>query len=50
MIAEGSNRQVRDFSKVGDAIPVPNLIEIQTKSYARFLQENRGPHLIGHAQ
>ena len=27
-----------DFSKVGDAIEPPNLIEIQTLSYARFLQ------------
>jgi len=43
MIAEGTNRTIRDFSKVGDAIPVPNLIEIQTKSYARFLQEHVAP-------
>ncbi|HRX85217.1 MAG TPA: DNA-directed RNA polymerase subunit beta [Phycisphaerae bacterium] len=42
MIAEV--RKVRDFSKVGDAIPVPNLIDIQTKSYARFLQEHVDPH------
>ena len=27
-----------DFSKVGDAIEPPNLIEIQTRSYDRFLQ------------
>lgn len=30
---------VRNFSKVGDAMPVPDLIEIQTESYKRFLQE-----------
>ena len=30
---------VRDFSKVGDAIAVPDLIGIQTRSYARFLQQ-----------
>ena len=28
-----------DFSKVGDAIEPPNLIEIQTLSYERFLQD-----------
>ncbi len=43
MIASGSNGAVRDFSKVGDAIPIPNLIDIQTKSYARFLQEGAAP-------
>ena len=30
--------KVRDFSKIGDAMPIPNLIDIQTASYARFLQ------------
>ncbi len=30
---------VCDFSRVGDAHPIPNLIQIQTDSYARFLQE-----------
>ncbi len=30
--------QIRDFSRYGDAIPVPNLIEVQTASYERFLQ------------
>jgi len=29
---------VRDYSKVGDGIPVPDLIGIQTTSYARYLQ------------
>ncbi len=29
---------VRDFTKHGDALPVPNLIEVQTKAYERFLQ------------
>ncbi len=29
---------VRDYAKVGDAIAVPDLIGIQTTSYARFLQ------------
>ncbi|HOD79828.1 MAG TPA: DNA-directed RNA polymerase subunit beta [Phycisphaerae bacterium] len=35
--------KVRNFSKVGDAAPVPNLIEIQTASYARFLQLETDP-------
>jgi DNA-directed RNA polymerase subunit beta len=30
---------VCDFSRVGDAHPMPDLIEIQTDSYKRFLQE-----------
>jgi len=33
----------RNFAKVGDALPVPNLIDIQTRSYARFLQEEASP-------
>ncbi len=43
MIAEGSNGRVRNFAKVGDTVPVPNLIDIQTKSYAAFLQADKGP-------
>ncbi len=34
---------VRDFSRHGDAVPVPNLIELQTESYARFLQVSTDP-------
>ena len=33
----------REFAKVGDALPIPNLIGIQTVSYARFLQSEAGP-------
>ena len=29
---------VRDYTKHGDALPVPNLIEVQQTAYARFLQ------------
>ena len=36
-------QQVRDFSRYGDAISVPNLIEIQIVSYARFLQLDKTP-------
>ncbi|MGB2822506.1 MAG: DNA-directed RNA polymerase subunit beta [Phycisphaerae bacterium] len=35
--------KVRDFSKVGDAAPVPNLIDIQLSSYERFLQMETEP-------
>ncbi|MCG3137808.1 MAG: DNA-directed RNA polymerase subunit beta [Phycisphaerae bacterium] len=35
---------VRDFSKVGDALPIPNLIEIQVDSYKRFLQADVPMH------
>ena len=30
--------EVRNYAKVGDAIDIPNLIELQTVSYHRFLQ------------
>ena len=36
-------RERRDFSKIPTAVPIPNLIEIQKKSYERFLQMNRTP-------
>ena len=40
---------VRNFSKVGDAIPVPDLIGIQTDSYAGFLQrDTHSPHRDAH--
>ena len=36
-------RERRDFSKIPTAVPIPNLIEIQKRSYERFLQMNRVP-------
>ncbi len=36
-------QRVRDFSKVGDSAPVPNLIDLQTRSYQRFLQKDMVP-------
>ena len=33
-------RERIDFSKIRATVPIPNLIEIQRKSYARFLQMN----------
>jgi DNA-directed RNA polymerase subunit beta len=32
--------QIHDFSRVKGVIPVPDLVEVQTRSYARFLQES----------
>ena len=34
-------RERTDFSKIRTTIPIPNLIEIQKKSYERFLQMTR---------
>ncbi len=31
-------KTVRDYSKRGDALPVPNLVEVQQAAYQRFLQ------------
>ena len=35
---------VRNFCKLGDAMPTPDLIEIQQGSYKRFLQEEVAPN------
>ncbi|MCS7034291.1 MAG: DNA-directed RNA polymerase subunit beta, partial [Phycisphaerae bacterium] len=35
--------EVRDFSKRGDALPIPNLVEVQRAAYARFLQKDTDP-------
>ena len=35
--------EIRDYSRVGDAVLVPNLVEIQTRSYHRFLQRDVPP-------
>src|SRR6187397_2401002 len=36
-------RERVEFSKIKSTVPIPNLIEIQKKSYERFLQMNRLP-------
>ena len=36
-------RERVEFSKIRTTIPIPNLIEIQKKSYERFLQMTRLP-------
>ena len=33
----------RDFSKRGDTLPIPNLIDVQIESYKRFLQKEVDP-------
>ena len=35
--------QVRDFSKIGDAMPLPDLVDVQRRTYARFLQADTPP-------
>ncbi len=35
--------QVRDYSKRGDALEIPNLIQVQTAAYKRFLQSGVDP-------
>jgi DNA-directed RNA polymerase subunit beta len=42
--ANGSNRERVDFSKISTSIPIPNLIEVQKKSYERFLQMDLLPN------
>jgi DNA-directed RNA polymerase subunit beta len=37
-VAKGATRERVDFSKIKTSIPIPNLIEVQKKSYGRFLQ------------
>jgi len=37
------SQTIRNFGRIGDAIAIPNLIEIQLKSYNRFLQEDVPP-------
>jgi DNA-directed RNA polymerase subunit beta len=32
--------EIRDFSKRGEALPIPNLIQVQIDSYRRFLQKD----------
>src|SRR5712664_1870580 len=40
---ENGARERHDFSKIKTSIPIPNLIEVQKKSYERFLQMNLLP-------
>lgn len=38
---KSADRERINFSKISTTVPIPNLIEIQKKSYERFLQMNR---------
>ena len=40
----GASRQRVNFSKIPTAIQIPNLIEVQRRSYERFLQMNLLPN------
>ena len=42
-LSENVHRKRINFSKIRTTVPIPNLIEIQKKSYERFLQMNRLP-------
>ena len=35
--------EIRNFGKIGEAQPIPNLTQIQTESYKRFLQFDIDP-------
>ncbi|KPJ57926.1 MAG: DNA-directed RNA polymerase subunit beta [Planctomycetes bacterium DG_58] len=35
--------EIRDFSKIGDHLKLPDLVEIQTRSYERYLQPGLAP-------
>ena len=42
-LPESNKRERINFSKISTTVPIPNLIEIQKRSYGRFLQMNRLP-------
>ncbi|GIK20019.1 MAG: DNA-directed RNA polymerase subunit beta [Leptolyngbya sp. PLA2] len=37
-------KRVRNYSKRGDGMSIPDLTELQGRAYERFLQLNKGPH------
>ncbi len=41
--SKNGNRQRVDFSRIKTSLPIPNLIEVQKRSYERFLQMNLLP-------
>jgi DNA-directed RNA polymerase subunit beta len=41
--AEAQHGQRRDFSRIQTSLPIPNLIDVQRRSYERFLQMNLLP-------
>ena len=45
--AKGTGRTIRSYAKRGDAVEVPNLTEVQSDAYERFLQMDKGPEERG---
>ena len=43
MATTNGHRERRNFARIPTIIDLPNLIEVQQKSYARFLQQDRPP-------
>ena len=43
MVKIGTGQAVRDFGRVHDAVKIPDLVEIQRRSYECFLQEGAAP-------
>ncbi len=43
IVPKGTTRERVDFSRIKTSIPIPNLIEVQKKSYERFLQMDKLP-------
>src|SRR3954467_11178682 len=43
-LQNGATTERVDFSKIKTSIPIPNLIEVQKKSYERFLQMDLLPN------
>ena len=44
MLNNGAAPERVDFSKIKTSIPIPNLIEVQKKSYEKFLQMDLLPN------
>ena len=42
--SNSATRERVDFSRIQTSIPIPNLIEVQKKSYERFLQMDLLPN------
>ncbi len=38
-----SQNKIRDFSKLGEVIPVPDLADVQLRSYEEFVQSEVSP-------
>ena len=43
-VTENGNAQRRNFSQIRTSLEIPDLIDVQRRSYERFLQMNLLPH------